>query len=1548
MSKTPPTTNTPQIKKEVVDVELDKKELLDKLKESRTTNSTLSSRILTLEGELKAAKESRDDYRGKNEHLIEERGAHKLTVNKLEVELKALQDKYNKLVEDYKTTATEKPSVSSSEIEEEEETGSETALYSEKRDTHAKPVPSNEFISIVDLFLSEGADVALERVNWLFSVYNVYETRSRIHYLITNVFNRPNETRDSLLKVANALSDCLSSNEKVDWKRITEIVKNCDNSSKRKAEAWDAFVKTRTIGVNLDGTNLEAYLLKWNKAQTYWSTALTTNERFSNLLGGLHETVMLEVLKLKEALSDDQFMNSKQDQWFTWIRKSVQTICNAREIKQIRESTKKSNFSPHTNTNTNTTNTVNTTKTSTPSQTQSKPQFNNNQRQHTKSNACFACGQAPELLAIRIKIADKWCTAIFDTGCTHSIIHPKLVKDNMKKTNCYVKIITPILSEPYAAKSQVNVKFNLECDVKAEVQFKMYVASIPYHAILGMDFINGVDMSNTTEGQWLSKYFKNSNDLVRTTIPLYKYPINKNTTLRQIKTQVGTNTDFKLTNIQKLNLLALDYDKPPLNPPSPKSIPKQNQHPSSPSNQPITTQNTEVENQRMKNEAHKILNKFKDIFVEQIPKFEPPSRQGFDMEVKVAEGSLPIKRSYNKMSEEESNKIEAEIKRLFEIGVIEESISSYSAPVFIATSKGKERVVFDYRGVNKQTEEFAFPMPNGEEILKATKDCKYFSVVDAKAGFHLLQVKKEHRSYTAFSFKGKLYQFRRAPFGMKNSPAYFNKWIQSIIEEFKEFARAYVDDIIIFSKTLEDHITHVNKVLEKLRREKVYLAANKAELFKDSVKFFGHVVSREGFKPVLDKVEAINNLSEPTTVTELRSFLGSCNYLRRFIPNYSELTARLAALTGSKTTRVTITDEMRDDIKRLKQAITSAPVLAKPDFSKSFDVYIDASDIGTGCVIMQDDGSGNIRPILYDSCRFSKYQRNYTTTDREFLALINVLDRHGYMLKDKRFRLFTDHLNLTYYEELKEPTKRIIRYLDKASEYKFDVIHVRGEDNNIADMLSRDGTFDSTWEPEFIEKIKKEYVEFEAKESEWFDTFKSRQDVVDVDGLWYLIDANTGSKRLLLVDKETINLVLEEAHSTIYSGHSSTNKMVNKLKTHYYFPKFINVITRFTESCQECQKNRIDRAKSGLLKPLPIPSRPWNDISMDFLNLPKSNAGKDSVMVVVCRLSKMCKIIPCTKELKADEAAKLFWDNIVCNFGLPATIVSDRDKLFTSDLWNNLMEIAGVKLKMTAPSRPQADGQTERMNRNIVNLLSKMTSNRLNWDIEIKSIEFAINNTVNSSTGQTPFSVLLGFHPRTPLNINSEYNLPYLEAAEYYRQAARDNMVDAQITMALQYNKDRDDFKFEVGDLVLVKREKVNIAMINDKDQSKVLPNYCGPFKIVSKKSELNYSIRIQNHKGGHRIVHVSDMKPFIEDDNRIFKRSDSNYKPLEEEIDKIVDKRNRMIGRGSRIEYRVRFTGKTEDHDMWLPLFALEKCGKFIKVYEDLIKSPLPSISQN
>ncbi|KAN0044715.1 hypothetical protein ACTA71_006234 [Dictyostelium dimigraforme] len=1594
-------------KEELVTIVYDLEYCITNLEEQ---NSSLKNETSILEEQVSIFKEKneenekkvKEEYAARNQELLLEKGAmmerdkaNAEIVEKEKRKRKEFQKKYEELLEKFQNQKViDVP---------------EASQMPRERKGKTTVVSIAELAQVTEQFINDGPEAAMMSAEWIFSKSNEFDVVSRLHYLVNNVFRRTGESRDSILKVASLLSNLIQSKEIPTWNRVVEIIISSIDTNKRREMVWKEFEKLRTEGLKADGSNYEMYVLTWNKAKMYWES-FTKDQRFRELLKGLDHATTIEVLRNKHGLSQQQFEESDEKLWFTWIKDAIRTISAALEIRQnskttttiqipiqaqhlqlqkqiqtqIQKITHTEQIQPQQIIIRGTTPITNAT-----SATKSTIEEQTVQKEATIScNNLTIGGQAPKLLAIRIKIADKWYPAIVDTGCTHSLIHPRWVNNFMKRIGCHKKITTPFASEPHISNSLVNVKFNLETDVRASTSLNMYVAPIPYSIILGLDFMSGVDILTLDNSRWLLKYYNGQNKSLKIHIPVYYYPVNKSTKLRTIKVRAGSYLDFKLNPHQIIHMTKIDLDESIIlttaptststsitstpttststsitstpttststsitsTPTTTTSTSTSTTTPTSNTTIPITTSSTPPnattstnnspnimdEDQRAITEAQKILNQFKDIFVEQIPIFEPPKRPGFDMEVKVTAGSLPIKRSYNKMSQEESNKIENEVAKLLQAGVIEESTSSYSAPVFIATRKGKERVVFDYRGVNKQTEEFAYPMPNGEEILKATKNCKYFSVVDAKSGFHLLQLKEEHRSFTAFTFKGKLYQFRRAPFGMKNSPAYFNKWIQSIMDEFQEFARAYVDDIIIFSKTLEDHVGHLRKVLVKLRNEKVYLNGGKVELFKDNVKFFGHMVSKDGFKPVLDKVEAIINLPEPTTITELRSFLGSCNYLRRFIPNYAELTCRLATLTGTKTTRITITDEMREDIQKLKESITSAPVLAKPDYNRSFDVYIDASNIGTGCVIMQDDGNGNIRPILYDSCRFNKYQKNYSTTDREFLALINVLERHGYMLKDKRFRLFTDHLNLTYYEELKEPTKRIIRYLDKASEFKFDIIHVKGEDNHIADMLSRDGTFDSTWEPEFVENIKKSYSKIESKDAEWFELFKARQDVVNVDDLWYLIDAHTGSKRLLVMDKDIIRLILEEAHNTIYSGHSSKNKMVNKLRSNYFFPKFIQTVARFADACMECQKNRIIRAKNGLLNPLPIPSRPWNDISMDFLCLPKSNSGKDNAMVVVCRLSKMCKIIPCTKELKADEAARLFWDNIVCNFGLPATIISDRDKLFTSDLWNSLMELAGVKLKMTAPGRPQADGQTERMNRNIINLLSKMTTDRLDWDIEIKSIEFAINNTVNSSTGQTPFSILFGFEPRTPINVNTDYNLPYIEAAEYYRQAARDNMVDAQITMATQYNKDRDDFKFEVGDLVLVKREKLNIVMLNDKDQSKVLPNYCGPFKITQKKGNLNYSIRIQNHKGGNRVVHVSDMKPFIEDDRKFFKRNDSNYKPLEEEIEKIVDKQNRAIGRGHRIEYRVRFKGKTEDHDLWLPLYALEGASKFIKNFEE------------
>ncbi|KAM9969356.1 hypothetical protein ACTFIR_001190 [Dictyostelium discoideum] len=527
---------------------------------------------------------------------------------------------------------------------------------------------------------------------------------------------------------------------------------------------------------------------------------------------------------------------------------------------------------------------------------------------------------------------------------------------------------------------------------------------------------------------------------------------------------------------------------------------------------------------------------------------------------------------------------------------------------------------------------------------------------------------------------------------------------------------------------------------------------------------------------------------------------------------------------------------------------------------------------------------------------------------------------------------------------MKDPPKRLIRALDLISKFKFSIIHIPGENNIVADMLSRDANFVLDWDDHFIQNIIKSYEVVTGKDRIWFETVIRREDVVLKDGIYYFIDPSTESNRIILVDKDQIRLVLDEAHSTNYAGHLGRYRLGAKIRNSFIWARFWDRISNYVTSCVECQKNRLEQEKHGLLNPLPIPARPWDDITMDFLNLPTTESGMDQVLVIVDRLSKMVRIIPCKKTITSAEVAEIFWRKIVCNFGLPLSIVSDNDKLFTSELWTNLMNEARVKLKTTAPARPQADGQTERTNRVIIEMLSKMTNNRLRWDEEIANIELAINTAVNSSTKLTPASIVYGFELRMPHNINTTYNLSFTEGMEFFTKIAQDNMFDAQVQQAVQYNKTREDIEYEIGDLVLVKRSKLNTIKLDISDQMKLLPNYSGPFAIIEKKSNVNYRIRITNNKSGSRVVNVDDIKPFLEEDRELFNRKiKDNSIPLEDEIEEIVEKRNRKYGTGSRIEYLIRFKNSSEDHDKWVPQYYLDDCKMMVDKFEKELSKVMP-----
>jgi len=941
-----------------------------------------------------------------------------------------------------------------------------------------------------------------------------------------------------------------------------------------------------------------------------------------------------------------------------------------------------------------------------------------------------------------------------------------------------------------------------------------------------------------------------------------------------------------------------------------------------------------------------IMNVYKETIVDKLPKFQPPAREGFDMKIEFIDGKEPppFHNKYpNKSKEEPLNK---ELDALLEADIIEE-VDPKERPKHVSAAflTVNNRLVIDYKPMNKFTKLYIYPVTNPDIIKMKIAGYKYYTVIDMKSGFHLLNIDKAFMKYTTFEANGKLYRFKRAPFGLKNSPGYFNHWVQELLRSFQEFVVAYVDDIIIFSNTLEEHNEHINKVLDLFQTNQIYVSRKKIQLFKTEVKYVGHMVSKEGIKPIHDKTKAIEEIPMPTTVREVRSLIGAATYYMKFIPNYAELSASLTDLTKGNPTpskKVNLTEKHKSDVMAIKAALISADTLMAIDFSKRFYLYTDASDVGTGLMMTQRDKGGVERPVLYDSKKLDKHQKRYDTRDRELLAIVNSLDKFDWMLKDREVTIYTDHMNLVYLENSRDKVGRLERWSELINGFTFDVKYIKGETNYIPDMLSRNANFYLEWDQDFVTQVVESYETHKKKE--WLQALLRRDDVVkDKDGLLYLVDKE---KRLILVDDKQIETVLQEAHATTFGGHVGKNRLAARLRDLYYFKGFWMVIEKFIKACPVCQKCRIETVKQGFLNPLPIPDRPWKDLSTDYVNIPKSENGKDRLLVVVDRFSKMVRLWPCTTKVTAEETANWFLDNIICKTGAPQTIVSDQDPIFTSELWKKMMDNFGSKMSMTQPGRAQADGQTERTNRTIKEQIIKETTNRKKWCSKIHIIEASINSNINTSTGMSPFEIVYGYVPKFPINSHSNPIEDFKNTRETNWQTARDNLVDAQINQALHHDKDKHDtVEYKKGDLILVKRSRLNTAKFSiDTDlakEKKLLPLYCGPFKVIekSKRNDVNYKIQINNSRKGNRTVHVADTKLYIQDDT-YFKPANKKVNPiLSQEIEMIISHREREYGtinKSIHTTYLIRFEGLSEDHDWWIPQDYLTDYQELIDQYRN------------
>ena len=777
-----------------------------------------------------------------------------------------------------------------------------------------------------------------------------------------------------------------------------------------------------------------------------------------------------------------------------------------------------------------------------------------------------------------------------------------------------------------------------------------------------------------------------------------------------------------------------------------------------------------------------LLAQYSDLFAE--PKDMPPHRDLNGPIIPLIEGATPQFVRGKRLSPAELSEVNSQVTDLLAKGYIKPSSSPWGAPVlFIPKKDGGMRMAIDYRKLNNLTHPNRWPLPNITDLLEQVREAKVFSLMDLRSGYHQLRLAPEDEPKTAFITPGGLYEFTVLPFGLSNAPSVFTKYMSTVLGKYLgKFVIVYIDDILVYSNSPEEHLHHLKMVLDLLRQHKLFAKPSKCLFNRSELKYLGFVVGHGQLKVDPEKIDVVAKWQIPVYPKELQSFLGLANYFSKFLQGYSSLAAPLTALvtkTAPKSKRQKGIPYTSDTwlpvhtaaFEAIKQALCSAPVLVLPDSNKPYRLIADASDLGTGAVLMQDD-----HPIAYLSHKFSPTEANYHTGERELLAVIIALKKWRCYLQGcpGGLTLTTDHHPLKYLQtqpHLSPKQARWSQYLACFMPFQWEYIEGR---LNVADPLSRHPSLNSLTvqriparqpavqgpvEPTLLQKIKDAYAL-----DDWFADSLNTANLQFEQGLW----KGTGSDdscpfrrkspsaaQLVVPDVGKLKEeLLYEFHDAPSAGHPGPERTLELIARHYWWPGMMLDVHAYVRSCASCQKCKSSNRRRAPLEPLPIPVRKWESVSMDFVTcLPK--VGRiDAILVVVDRLTKFVVLIPTTAHVTAKKAAELFVNRVVCRVGLPADVVSDRDPRFTAAFYKSVMLQMGTRQAMSTAYHPQTDGQTERMNRLVEETLRHyVLQNQSNWVSLLPMCEFAINNAYSSAIHTSPFYLNLGQYPRVPATL---------------------------------------------------------------------------------------------------------------------------------------------------------------------------------------------------
>ena len=620
------------------------------------------------------------------------------------------------------------------------------------------------------------------------------------------------------------------------------------------------------------------------------------------------------------------------------------------------------------------------------------------------------------------------------------------------------------------------------------------------------------------------------------------------------------------------------------------------------------------------------------------------------------------------------------------------------------------------------------------------------------------------------------------PFGLCNAPATFQRLMnQALRKVIGKKALVYLDDVIIFSRDLEQHEKDIREVLELIRKAGLRIKLKKCQFFKRSVEYLGHVISDQGISPNPEKIEKIKNYPIPTSADEVSSFLGLAGYYRRFIPNFGAIAKPLTLKKTKDYKNIPFewTKADQEAFDKLRQHLISPPILAYPDFNKEFILFTDACDYGVGAVLSQVQDNGEV-VIAYASRQLKSPEMKFATVEKEALAVIFAIKQFRHYLAGKPFTVVSDHRPLQWLASQKDNNGRLGRWAVLLAGYDYKIVYRPGRVHQNADYLSRlrvaaitalqDGGCPTTIankqsEDKLCQAILKYLnhgirdVENESETPIWvkeIDLFEF------INGILYRRAPPLRNKRRneilyqIVLPHSLKRKVLEKFHDDPSSGHLAFLRTYLKVSAFYYWPDMRKEIKRYCETCETCVANSKSNLKT-LLHPIELATEPFQIVGIDFLGpiKPASPKGNSCILVITDYFSKWVEAVALPDQ-RALTTVDAFHSTITQRHGPPKVIISDRGSNFTSKLFSAYCEKLHIQHRFTTAYHPASNGETERFNRTLISMLRKILQDghHVEWDDMLGDVCFAYRSSVHIVPLRLPATCYMG-ETQTSLLITS-------------------------------------------------------------------------------------------------------------------------------------------------------------------------------------------------